>query len=93
MTPERVSEVLNYCRENMCTPDGSRVCFLCDHEPDQGEDAAIGVFIPDAAHQKRVGAPPNKTRMMIYLLCGDCYERPDRNERVEDKIFATVVVQ
>lgn len=77
----------------MCTPDGRRVCFLCGHEPGPGECAVVGVFIADEAHQKRVGAPPNKTRMMIYLLCADCHEHPERNQRVQEKIFAEVTVQ
>lgn len=91
--PDQVAEILEYCRENMCMPDEKRVCFVCGRVPESGEQAAVGVFIADEAHQRRLGAPSNKTRLMIYLVCGDCYELPDRNERVEQKIFAVAGVQ
>ena len=93
MTDNQFSEVLNYCRKNFCTPDGNRVCFLCGHVPQPSEDAAVGVFIPHAEHRSRFGAPPNKTRLMIYVLCGDCNTHLDRNERVEDKILSEATAQ
>jgi len=95
MTPrnKKVMKLLEWCRANMCTPDGKRVCLLCKHEPVAGEQAAIGLFFADKKHQKRLGAPHGMDRIIIYLLCDDCMDVPDRNERVEDKIFAAVNVQ
>jgi hypothetical protein len=93
LRPDQVSDVINYCQRNMCTPNGRRVCFLCGSFPEQCEEAAVGVFIADEAHQKRVGAPLNKTRLMIYLLCEECNGLHDRNTRVQGKIFAEVTFQ
>jgi hypothetical protein len=90
---QKVLEMLKWCRENMCTPDGKRICLVCGHVPTGTEHAAVGVFIADEKHQKRIGAPRDKERLVIYLLCEDCYALPDRNERVEDKIFAVASVQ
>jgi hypothetical protein len=90
---QKVMELLEWCRANLCTPDGERICLVCGHRPGPGDTAALGLFIADNKHQKRLGAPQGKERMIIYLLCEDCYALPDRNECVEDKIFATVSVQ
>jgi hypothetical protein len=88
-----VIEVLEYCRKNMCTPDGRRNCLLCARRPVPGGQAAVGVFIADEQYQERLGAPKNKTRLFIYLLCEDCHSHPHRNKMVQDKIFAVASVQ
>ena len=95
LTPrnKKAFELLNWCRENLCTPDGKRICLVCGHTPDCGETVAVGIFIANAKNQKRIGAPSDKERLIIYVLCEDCHALPDRNERVEDKIFAAVCVQ
>jgi hypothetical protein len=65
MTFEQVPEVIDYCRKHMCTPDGGRNCFLCERVPKPGEEAVIGLFIANRETQRRIGAPPNKTRLLI----------------------------
>jgi len=90
---QKALELIKWCRENMCTPDGKRICLVCGHVPTAGEHAVVGVFIADEKNQQRIGAPRDKQRLVIYMLCDDCYELPDRNEPVEDKIFAVVSVQ
>lgn len=84
-------ELIKWCRENMCTPDGKRICLVCGHVPTG--HGYFGVFVADEKNQKRIGAPRDKERLVLYLLREDCYELPDRNERVEDKIFTAVSVQ
>jgi hypothetical protein len=96
MTPhnEKRMELLEWCRANVCTPDGKRVCLLCKYEHTiRGERVVVGVFIADDKNQKRLGASQGKERLVIYVLCVDCHERPDRNEQVEQKIFAAIGVQ
>jgi hypothetical protein len=94
MKHQQAFETLEWCRVNLCTPDGKRICMLCGHEPqDPGETVAVGIFIAHEKYQKRLGAPAGKQRLVVYVLCEDCFSRPDRNERVEDKILATVSVQ
>jgi hypothetical protein len=96
MTPhnQRVMELLEWCRANLCAPDGKRNCLLCGYAPSApGEKAVFGIFIANEKAQKRIGAPPSKERLILYILCEDCNALPDRNEQVEDKIFATVCVQ
>jgi hypothetical protein len=60
-------------------------CLLC------GTVAAgefqVGVFFPNAKDQKRVGAPPKKTRGLVYLLCVSCSERSDCLDQVEEKLL------
>jgi len=53
-----------------------------------GESEALFPF-----NQKRVGAPTNKVRSFVYALCDSCLHLPDRQQRVEDKIFAEEQVQ
>lgn len=96
MTPhnKRCMELLEWCRANVCTPDGKRVCLLCKYDHTiPGEQAVLGIFIANENAQKRIGAPAGKERLIIYVLCVDCHELPDRNERVEKNVFATVGVQ
>ena len=93
MTDEQVAEVMRYCQTNLCAPDGSRTCLLCHHEPEIGETVAVGTFIPYGQFNQRIGGKPGKTRLVFYVLCEDCYERGDRNERVEEKIFKALRVQ
>ncbi len=93
MTSQDAARVLEWCRVNLCTPDGKRICLVCGHEPEGGETVALGVFIANDKNQKRIGAPTGKQRLLIYVLCEDCHALPDRNERVEDKIIAVASVQ
>lgn len=93
MTDERVAELMRYCRENLCTPDGSRTCLLCQYEPEPGETVAVGTFVPFGAFNQRIGGQPDKTRLVFYVLCEDCNERGDRDERVEEKILSALEVQ
>jgi hypothetical protein len=90
---EKGLDLLKWCRENVCTPDGKRICLICGHKPEAGESTAVCVFIPDEKYQKRIGAPLNKERVVIYLLCEECLALPNRNERVEEKIFRAASVQ
>jgi hypothetical protein len=48
-------------------------CLLCDDKPE-----FTGLFVPD--DQRRFGAPPGKTRAVVYALCGAGAERPDKAE-------------
>jgi hypothetical protein len=87
---KRAMEQLEWCRANMCTPDGKRVCLLCKLDLSTEGRGALGIFIADAENQKRIGAPSDGERWLIYMVCEGCNELPNRNEQVQDKIFAVV---
>ena len=77
--------LLAWCRRNGTTPDGNRKCILCSREVSSG--GRVGVFVADEESQRRLGAPKGKARVVIYLLCKNCWEVKDRDDRVEEKIF------
>ena len=90
---QRIFELLNWCREHMCTPDGKRVCFLCSRDLSHDSHAVLGHYEADEETQKRIGAPPGKTRLLIYMLCEGCYELPDLVDSVDKKILTELSVQ
>jgi hypothetical protein len=59
-------------------------CWLCDVP-----GANVGVWQPSPEHQRRLGAPEGKTRVLIYTLCRSCAAKPDSIGRVEDRALAT----
>jgi hypothetical protein len=90
---QKIFELLNWCRENMCTPDGKRVCLLCARELSGDPRGVLGHWEANEEAQKRIGAPPGKTRIILYMLCEGCYELPDVVEIVDKKLLASLSVQ
>jgi hypothetical protein len=55
-------------------------CLLCGGPP-----AFRGFWEPD--DQAAFGAPPGKTRMVMYALCARCGRDPDRAAEEVEKVF------
>ena len=53
-------------------------CTIC-REP----MAMVGIFFPVASFAQRLGEPPGKRRLMVYVLCEDCVRLPDWQARLE----------
>jgi hypothetical protein len=92
MTPGEVGKLILECKRTGYLPDGSRSCILCgDHCPD--EPMFTGVWIPFGKQlQRRLGCSEERLangggRVILYMVCPTCFERPTRNEDVEREIL------
>lgn len=61
---------------------GKGQCLLCGRPP-----VMMGVWVPDAASSRRLGAPPGKIRPVVYALCETCNRRPGSLTEAENKII------
>lgn len=89
---KQLRRVIEFCRETGYMPNGDHPrCMLCHFIFQPGEPVLFDFFL--ATNQKRIGAPLNKIRAIVCALCESCAALPDRNERVERKVFAEIEVQ
>jgi hypothetical protein len=97
MSPEKVAKIVKECMRHGRLPDGSRKCLLCgdvhSHEP-----MFVGVWIADTNLQRRLGCSEGilangGRRMILYMLCTSCFDRPTRTEDVETEILRRLGVQ
>jgi hypothetical protein len=63
------------------------VCYLCDQLATH-----VGIFTPNRAFAKRIGEPEGKQRVVVYMLCDACMERPDRMQAVEAHLLRELQV-
>lgn len=97
MTLDQVAELVKTCKETGYLPDGSRRCLLCgDQCPD--EPMFTGVWFPGGKKlQRRLGCSAERlsnggARVMLYMVCQTCFDRPTRNDDVEAEILKRVSV-
>jgi len=90
---QKIFEMLTWCRENMCTPDGKRICLLCGRDLSGDTHAILGHWEANEETQKRIGAPSGKTRIVVYMLCEGCYELSDVTERADKRLLERLSVQ
>ena len=63
-----------------------KICMLCG-----APRTHVGSFFANEKVSREVmGAPEGKERVVLYALCDACKNLPDRNQRVEEHMFANV---
>lgn len=67
---------------------GVTLCVLCEKVP-----SYLGTFFPTPTFAKRIGQPKGKHRLVVYAICDDCFELPNRTERVEASFLSSMAVQ
>ena len=58
-------------------------CALCG----AGDASYVGVYVPDPATNRLIGAAAGTQRLVAYRLCGACFELSDVADRVRDEII------
>lgn len=61
------------------------VCLLCSKPA-----CMVGIFVPNAASNRTLHAPPGKVRTVAYSLCRRCSRRRGSVKRVEAVIFSEI---
>ena len=63
-------------------------CLLCGQPAD-----LCGLFEPDEATSRRIGAPKGKRRCVVYNICSTClFDRPDAPSAVEGVLIRNLQV-
>jgi hypothetical protein len=96
MKLEQVRGIIETSQKTGYLPDGSRSCILCvDTCPD--EPMYVGLWFPGGM-QRRLGCSEERLskgggRIVLYQLCQECFDRPNKVVEVEDAILKRVTVQ
>jgi len=97
MSPEQILKTINASCETGYLPNGTRACLLCgDTCPD--DPMFVGMWIPESRLQRRLGCSQEclakgGSRVLLYLLCQACFDRPTSYEEVAAKILKDASVQ
>lgn len=98
MNPEQAHEIVKACRETGYLPDGSRSCILCG-DGSLDEPMFLGVWLPVSKKlQHRLGCSKERLangggRIILYMVCQACFDRPTMSEDVETEILKLAGVQ
>lgn len=85
MTNEAIRRSIQHARDTGRLPDGRSECFLCNTDVREGA-FVVGACVPEGPEAKRFGLPVGKGRVILYLLCEECFELPDSVDRIENKL-------
>ena len=88
---DRDRERLRHMIKTGTLPNGSHKCLLCSDE--DCERPWIGMFWCEGDLAQRLGAKPGKARGILYLLCEECHELPNKESRIEQTLIARAGVQ
>lgn len=97
MAPDKIAEIIKRCIATGRLPSGSRGCLLCgDNYPD--EPMLVGVWLAGKELQRRLGCSKERladggARVIVYVVCPTCFDRPTMAEEVEDVILQKGGVQ
>jgi hypothetical protein len=96
MRDDEMLQLLAYCRERGTLPNGNRECLLCRKSPDE---MIFGLWMPcGKSIHSRLGCSKERIatgggRVVLYMLCPNCFEKPNTPDEVAQRILKVASVK